>query len=62
MEQDKITAEIVKAEAKDRLVLEYLDLCLECTEPLTSFRRRHEILDRLEDIRGQLGMEPIGKA
>jgi len=54
-----LNEEIIQCEAKDKLVSEYLKLCIECSEPLTAFNRRHEILDRLDKIRNILDMKAL---
>jgi len=56
--------EIIKCEAKDKLVLEYTKLSLEFSNLnfsnlITASERQAEIKIRLNEIRGLLGMELI---
>jgi hypothetical protein len=55
----EIKADIKRAEARDRLVLEYLDLSLEYTDRQTNNHRQQDIKLRLNEIRKILGMETI---
>lgn len=55
----KLQQEIAKAEAKDKLVLEYLNLCMAFTDPHTTTDGQFEIKIRLNQIRNLLGMNKI---
>jgi hypothetical protein len=56
---ERYRREIKTAEAKDRLVLEYLNLSCEFTDPITKLSRKAEITQRLSVIRNILGMKPL---
>jgi hypothetical protein len=59
MTEQKMKDDIKQAEAKDKLVLEYLDLSLEYTDQQTNSHRQQDIKPRLNEIRKILGMETI---
>lgn len=46
---------------KDELVLSYTRLSLEFSDPMASIKRQKEIKVKLNEIREQLGMEPLKK-
>lgn len=58
-EEIKLKHEIAESEAKDKLVLEYLDLCMKFTDAQTISDQQTEIKVRLNKIRSQLGMDLI---
>jgi hypothetical protein len=55
--EQKLLDDIAAAETKEKLVLEYLDLCLEFTDPKNINRRQAEIKIRLNEIRSELKIE-----
>lgn len=55
--EQKLLDDIKAAEAKDKLVLEYLNLTYEFMDVVTNWSRKAEIKIRLNDIKKILGME-----
>lgn len=58
-EEIKLRQEITEAESKDKLILEYLNLCMVFTDPQTTPDMQKEIKFRLNQIRNLLGMNKI---
>ena len=59
MTEAEMKAEIKQAEARDRLVIEYIDLCMQFTDAQRDYTRHGDIKLRLNEIRRLLGIEEI---
>ena len=59
MTEAEAKEDIKQAEARDRLVIEYIDLCMQFTDAQRGYTRHGDIKLRLNEIRRLLGIEEI---